>query len=238
MADPPIDLNAHLVAPGDRLSKIAHERGVAPETIWDHPENAELKKKRAHGEILMPGDRVFIPEKKPEQLSVKPKEVNHFEVETIPSHIKVHLAMGAEPFPAGKSFEVVIDGVSQGKIETKGEGLVELYVEPHVTKVTLRCEDPPFECDLLVGHLDPIDESGGVEQRLNNLGYHCPITAPALPGASKAEEDAREKNKGLVARAFRRFQEDAGLPPTGVADEATLKKLDEWTHDPAARRAR
>jgi hypothetical protein len=238
MADPPSDSDAHIVASGDRLSKIAHERGLAPETIWDHPENAGLKKKRGHAEILMPGDRVFIPEKKPEQFSAKPKEVNHYEVGTIPSQIKVHLAMADEPFPAGKSFEVVIDDVSRGKIETKGEGLVELYVEPHVTRVTLRCEDPPFECDLLVGHLDPIEEGGGIEQRLNNLGYHCPISAPALPVGSKAEEDAREKAKRLIAHAVQRFQDDAGLPPTGVADDATLKKLHEWTHDPAARRAR
>jgi N-acetylmuramoyl-L-alanine amidase len=231
MVDPPESPNERVVDPGDRLSKIAHEAGVDPQAIWDHPANAELKKKRAHPEILLPGDRLFVPDKNPEQLAAKPKEVNHYQVETIPSELQVHLSLYEAPFPAGKAYEIFIDGTSRGKLATKQGGLVQFYVEPDVTEVTLVFADPPFECTLLVGHLDPIDEHGGIEQRLNNLGYACPITAPSLPSGSKAERDATEKNERLRGEAIRQFQEDAGLPLTGVMDDATNAKLDAWARE-------
>lgn len=33
----------HQVGPGDCIVSIAYDNGFHPDTLWDHPENAELK---------------------------------------------------------------------------------------------------------------------------------------------------------------------------------------------------
>src|SRR4051794_9204285 len=93
------DPNEHLVDPGDGLSTIAHERGIDPKTIWDHPKNSELKKKREHAEILMPGDRVFVPERSPEKLEATPEKENHYALEALPPEVEVHVTLCGKPLP-------------------------------------------------------------------------------------------------------------------------------------------
>ncbi len=51
----------YTVKPGDYLVKIANEHGIANwKTIWDHPNNAELRKKRKSPDVLFPGDQVYV----------------------------------------------------------------------------------------------------------------------------------------------------------------------------------
>src|SRR6185503_19739164 len=54
----------YTVKQGDHLMKIAERFGFSTyETIWNRPENAELKNKRDSPNLLLPGDRLFIPDK-------------------------------------------------------------------------------------------------------------------------------------------------------------------------------
>ena len=53
----------HTVEQGEHLSSIAAKYGFQKvATIWDHPDNAGLKSKRKNPHILLPGDKVVIPE--------------------------------------------------------------------------------------------------------------------------------------------------------------------------------
>jgi N-acetylmuramoyl-L-alanine amidase len=54
----------HNVVQGDCVLSIAEQYGFFWETVWNHPSNAELKKKREDPAILYPGDVVFVPEKR------------------------------------------------------------------------------------------------------------------------------------------------------------------------------
>src|SRR5215831_11621271 len=54
----------HTVKQGEHLSRLAEQYGFSDyRTIWDHPENAELKQKRQNPNVLYPGDNLFIPDR-------------------------------------------------------------------------------------------------------------------------------------------------------------------------------
>src|SRR5712672_2083666 len=63
---------SHTVQQGEHLSKLAQQFGLRDyRTIWDDPQNAELKKKRVNPNVLLPGDILFIPPKK-EKVETRP----------------------------------------------------------------------------------------------------------------------------------------------------------------------
>ena len=57
-------MKAHQVEQGECLSSIAYECGFFPDTIWNHPQNAELKRKRNNPNALMLGDIISVPDKR------------------------------------------------------------------------------------------------------------------------------------------------------------------------------
>ena len=63
----------YTVKQGDYLSKIASEHGFFDHTtIWNHPANAELKKKRQNPSVLFPATYSSSPTKRKER-SIVPR---------------------------------------------------------------------------------------------------------------------------------------------------------------------
>ena len=50
------------VKPGDCILTIAYANKLPWEKIWDHPNNAALKKKRKNPNLLHEGDRLYVPD--------------------------------------------------------------------------------------------------------------------------------------------------------------------------------
>src|SRR5262245_58340531 len=48
---------------GDCLINISKQEGFFWETVWNHPQNSDLRQKRKHLNILKKGDRVYIPDR-------------------------------------------------------------------------------------------------------------------------------------------------------------------------------
>ena len=75
----------YTVKQGEYLSKIAKSFGFADyKAIWDHPENAEFKKKRKNPNILYPGDNLFIPAKEGKEISGVTEQRHRFQVKRSP----------------------------------------------------------------------------------------------------------------------------------------------------------
>lgn len=51
----------YVAAYGDYLAKIAEEHGTSWQAIWNHPLNAEHRRKRGSPDVLYPGDVLHIP---------------------------------------------------------------------------------------------------------------------------------------------------------------------------------
>lgn len=197
------------VAQGDCLSSIAARcRAGTWQDLYNHPNNAELKKSRPNPHILRPGDEVFIPdpgeEKKVECATGK---MHRFHVKQPLADLRVVLRDAeGNPF-GGKKYVVEVDGTKiEGK--TADDGLVEVKVPLSASEATLSAwlydgedpEDPDVEYQLHLGHLDPHKTISGVQGRLRNLGFRVPIDGQL------GEQ---------TARAIQRFRDRYNLAPEG-----------------------
>lgn len=203
----------HIVAAGESVQSIAFENGFFPDTVWNYPENAELKKKRTVGTVLNIGDEVFIPDKT-RKIVDKPTEAEHvFRRKGVPEKLRIRFLTEKNAPRAGLRYLIVIDGKSsEGK--TDADGYVIKFIPPNAerAKLTLFDRENEEHYDLKLGHLQPVTELSGIQSRLSSLGYQC----------------LGEKTFGeLTRRALIAFQIDFNLESTGEISDETRNKLRE-----------
>ena len=209
----------HIVQQGECLTSIAHRYGFSDwKAIYDHPDNADLKKARPNPHSLFPGDELQIPDRKEatKKVSATTEQRHVFKVKRPHVLLRVVVKDEEDKPLAGKAYELVVSGEKR-KGTTDGDGIVEQKVDPSADSAELTvflADDPKgehFHWDVRIGHLDPVEEVTGVQARLNNLGFWC----GELTGEVNAETLA----------ALKGFQDVAGMKPTGKLDDATRKKL-------------
>ena len=205
----------HTVKQGEYLSKIAQKYGFADyKTIWDHPENAEFKKKRENPNILYPGDTLFIPAKDGKEISGVTEQRHRFQVKRSPLKLRLVLKdLNFKPLAQTKCV-IHVDG-KQFELMSDADGLVEHTIPSTAQQARLHVDDPRSPIDLEVpiqiGHLDPVDTVSGQKARLNNLGYNAgPL--------DKVDE-------ALFKSALEEFQCDHKLTVDGVCGPKTQEKL-------------
>jgi hypothetical protein len=207
----------YVVEPGDTLASIAQATGHFWETIWNHPSNAELKSKR-RPEVLLPGDRVSIPERVPKSVSCATGRRHVFRRRGVPVQIRFVIRDDSDRRFSGRKYELVV-GSKTYQGDTGEQGEVVEWVEPAARegRLTVWLAEPGFPetvvRTLRIGYVNPIESLSGIQARLNNLGFSC--------GA----EDG-ELNPPTQA-ALRQFQEKSGLPATGEPDDPTRARLRE-----------
>lgn len=79
------------VREGDCISSIAYEHGFFPDTIWNHPDNAELKRLRKEMNLLEVGDIVKIPEKVEKKESVAVEQEHRFIKKGVPAKLRMKI---------------------------------------------------------------------------------------------------------------------------------------------------
>jgi len=205
--------SSYTIQQGDHLSSIAKTYGFRSYTvIWNHAQNAALKKKRVNPNVLFPGDVLFIPDKKPKDEDGETTAVHLFRLNVPKLKLRVVIrGRDSKPIP-NANCELEIDGAKQ-QLQADGDGLVEKPIPATATGGTLRVPDFQIEAPIKIGHLDPIDEQSGLTGRLANLGYY--------------RGDLQNVDPDELASAIEEFQCDQKITVDGKFGPQTMAKLKE-----------
>ena len=194
------------------MESIAQKLGLFWQTLWDDLNNAELKNKRKDPNVLLPGDVVFIPTKRLKEKSGQTEQRHRFRLKGVPSKLKIQLLDEEDEARGNVEYVIDIDGQLYRGL-TNADGWIRRPIAPDAkrAKLTVIEDGEEEEYQLNLGHLDPIDQDSGVQQRLSNLGFDC--------GAEEGQVGPQTQ------AALKDFQKKHGLEETGTADEATRTEL-------------
>jgi hypothetical protein len=209
------DIPRHKVVQGDCIESIAAKYGLEPDAIWEHADNASLREQRS-GFALLPGDVVFVPDRREKSLSVATSR-SHTVTLKIPKtlvHIRF-LDVDDEP-RKDIPYTLEIDGVEfEGTTTADGEVKHEIRADARGGTLTLNPGQGADEeiYTVKLGHLDPIEETSGVQARLLHLGFY--------DGEVDGQPGARTRD------AILEFQRAHELSDTGELDDDTKTHLRE-----------
>jgi hypothetical protein len=216
----PVGDGAHVVAQGECIYSIAARTGHRWQTLWDHPSNRELRQARKDPGILLPGDRVFVPELAAKTVELASGKRHRIVIDG--QRIRLRLRMcdpDGEPI-AGADYRLHVGERSLTRT-TNDTGYFEVEVPALTDAVRLLALATGETFTLRIGHMDPRGSAGGVRKRLANLGYH--------PGG---DEDAMTAALDQpVAVLLDDFSEDAGLgrDPDRNLIACQLERTEPWT---------
>ena len=205
----------YAVKQGDYLSKIAGNFGFSDyRTIWDHPANAELKKKRENPNILHPGDSLFIPEKELKTESGATEQMHSFKRHGHQLKLRLRLLDFDNKPLANTDCTLHVEGKVH-ELTTDSDGRIEEKIPTTAQDAVLIFKDPlvPFDQSMCIkiGHLDPVEEVSGQKARLGNLGYFY----------SRGDDWDEER----FNYAIQEFQCDHDLTVDGICGPETCLKL-------------
>lgn len=214
----PVGEGGHVVTSGEGISSIAEATGFFWQTLWNHGDNADLKRARPNPHVLLPGDRVTIPPREEKLHDAQTGRRHRFRRRGVPAQIRFQVRDAeGKPF-AGKRYELKVGSLLyEGTTDAEGRILRWVAAAARTGEITVWLATPDYpevvRYSLQVGHLEPIESTRGVKSRLNGLGFAC--------GEASDEIDA------ATAEALRAFQRAQGMTETGQLDEATRGKIRE-----------
>lgn len=209
-ASGPIGQGEYEVQPGDCLLSIAQRSGHFWETLWNHPQNAELRSVRRNPGVLLPDDRVTIPPRRTGEAACQTGKRHSFVRRGMPAKLCVRLLHEDDSPIAHEPYILDVDGNLQ-RGELNREGRLEVAIPPDARRAVIKLVRTNQTFELLLGEVEPIDSWSGIQTRLRNLGF--------LEGEESGQPGE------LTRRALADFQEHYKLPTSGEPDAATKAKL-------------
>ena len=213
----------YTIQPGDCVSSIANRAGHFWKTVWEHPDNMDLRKARRSPNILLPGDSITVPPLRQKVESGATNQRHSFVRKGEPARLHIRLMMedfesnsapgqaSATPDKPRANQEYVLeidDKRHQGTTDSDGWIDIVIPCDAQLGKLTIGPDR--FQVDVNLGHLDPVEEISGLQARLTNLGYVC-------GGTGQMDDETRT--------AILVFQSERGLERTGEFDEVTRDKI-------------
>jgi hypothetical protein len=206
----------YTVKQGDHLSKIAKDFGFSDyHTIWDDPNNADLKQKRQDPNVLFPGDTLFIPDREAREESASTDQQHRYQVRRPKLQLRLVLEDLYEK-PIANAPCVLALGSETRDVTTDATGRIEQDIpsDVHDAFLIIHGDQTPFDGDSIaikIGDMDPVDQVSGQTARLNNMGYFA--------------GDPAQKDDQAFQSAVEEFQCDHGLTVDGKCGPITQAKL-------------
>jgi uncharacterized Zn-binding protein involved in type VI secretion len=197
------------VLQGECVSSIAKDTGHFWSTIWNHAANAELNGRRGDPNVLLPGDAVFVPGKRPKEDTGNTDMHHKYRRKGEPAQVRLKVLHRGEPL-ANERYVLEVGGDTKEGI-TDADGMLVEQIPGNARALKLTIGEQVH--DLRLGTVDPIHTVSGVQTRLNNLGFACGAVDGNLGPRTQA--------------ALNLFRHSVGLPPSpsGELAPAVLQKL-------------
>ncbi len=199
---------------GDSTTSIAFAHGLFPETVWNHPQNAELRALRKYPNVLLEGDELFVPAKFQRFESCATDRTHKFVRRGIPEYARIQiLDVRGDPWADAPYTWKSESGSGRGR--TTADGFVVQRILPSDRQGRIEVGEPPDQMvfEVLLGHLDPVSTLAGVRQRLANLGY--------------AVGPESEQETAALRAAVHQYRLDRGLEPGDAIDDALRADLEQ-----------
>ena len=212
-------MKVHKVKSGECLSSIAYAYGFKVwETVYNAPENAELKKKRPNPNLLYPGDEVVIPDLETKtETELATEKCHKFKVKGTKCVFRIQMRDAAMNPLVSYPYQFYIGKELIKEDVTKEEGLIEVQIPKEACSGKIHFLGETY--NVYFGALDPVARVSGLQQRLCNLGYDVgPVDGILGP---------------LTRKSIYEFQlqhRDDGLEPNGEIDDNTRALL-QTVHD-------
>ncbi len=195
----------HFVSQGECITTIACKYGFTPETIYNHSNNAGLKRERPNPHVLFPGDQIFIPDVRVEKTSGATGRVHRFVLKQgAVKRLRVAIEDAEGKRLSNCSFELQLGShVERGK--TTANGMIEKDVPVDLNEATLKVEieQTKYTWNLQIGYLNPAANApdqgvSGIQARLQNLGFYAgPIDGILGPKTEEAVKSFQQMNPPL-----------------------------------------
>ena len=204
-------MRIHVVKQGECLSSVAHAYGFkTAREIFEHPENADFRKRRPDPAVLFPGDEIKIPDLKPKILSLETGQVHRIVVNLPVVELRAYLRDLDGTAIANQDYVIRFEGCEE-KGKTSDKGLLKHRVPASIDEAEVEIAALGLKLRLGCGRIDPVDTITGFQARLNNLGF----------GAGPVDGELGPRTRD----AIQRFQTSAGIEETGEMDDQTGQKL-------------
>ncbi|MCK4341527.1 MAG: LysM peptidoglycan-binding domain-containing protein [Phycisphaerae bacterium] len=210
----PVGQGDYVVRAGDCMSSIAKKTGHFWKKVWNDPNNSELKEVRKEPNVLLPKDRVTIPEIETKQEPGETEMRHRFVRRGEPAKLRMQICIEDEPVGNAR-YNLYIDSHEE-EGTTDADGWVETKIPGNAKRgrLVVDAKRQALVFPLNLGGIDPVESNQGVQQRLSNLGYSCGSLDGKLGPKSKT--------------ALKRFQVANSHPnPNGEPDEQTRNLLKE-----------
>jgi hypothetical protein len=190
------------VQQGETTTGLAFDHGLHWKTIWDHPNNQQLRSSRKHPNILRPGDVIFIPNLRRRHEDKTTDKRHQFVRKGVPEKFNMRfLDLEGRPY-ANEPYLLTVNGCNmEGKLDADGWVRVALPPNASSGRILVGQDGILAACDLHFGSLDPLSDLSGVQARLRNLGYY--------------DGDIDGEDGEALQAAVNKFRQDEGLSEDG-----------------------
>src|SRR3954468_13505009 len=205
----------HEVKQGETLSRLADRYHLGDyRVIYNHPKNADFKRRRPNPDVIFPGDQVFIPEPTIREQAGSTDCRHRFRLRKPQNMLRIAIEDAAGERLRNAAYEITFELVKLTG-STNGDGMLEQRIPLHIEEAILKIGD--LNWTLKIGHLNPMEDApddgnSGIQARLRNLGYDLDNIDGILGARTRA--------------AIRAFQQDnPPLAVDGICGPQTRAKL-------------